>query len=49
MSERKQLTLEAPTKRVVLKTTVDKWIAENDKTLNTVLWLNYEADPANRT
>ena len=49
MSERKQLTLEAPTKRVVLKTTVDKWIAENDKTLNTALWLNYEADPANRT
>ena len=47
MSERKQLTLEA--QRVVLKTTVDKWIAENDKTLNTALWLNYEADPANRT
>ena len=49
MSERKQLTLEAPTKHVVLKTTVDKWVAENDKMLNTVLWLNYEADPANHT
>ena len=52
MSGRKQLRLEpveAPKKRTVLKTTVDKWRAENDKTLNTALWLKYEANTANRT
>lgn len=34
---------------MVQKTTVDKWIAENDKALKTALWLKYDADPANRT
>ena len=33
-------------KRIVLKTTVDKWISKNDRTLNTAVWLSYEADLA---
>ena len=36
-------------RRSVLRTTVDKWIAENDKALNTTVWLKYNTDPANRT
>ncbi len=29
-------------KRLVTTTTVEKWIAESDKTLNTISWLQYE-------
>jgi len=36
-------------KRSVLKSTVDKWIAENDKGLNTSVWLRYNTDPGNHT
>ena len=36
-------------RRSVLRTTVDKWIAENDKALNTTVWLKYNTDPANCT
>ena len=36
-------------KRSVLKTTVDKWIAENDKALSTTVWLKYDTDRADRT
>ena len=32
-----------------LKTTGDKWIAENDKALNTTVWLKYDTDPTNCT
>ena len=28
--------------RMVLTRTMDKWIAENDRTLNTTTWLTYE-------
>ena len=36
-------------RRSVLKTTVDKWIAENDKALSTSVWLKYDTDPVDRT
>ena len=36
-------------KRSVMKSTVDKWIAENDKGLNTSVWLRYDTDPGDRT
>ena len=39
----------AATRRSVVKTTVDKWIAENDKALSTTVWLKYDTDPADRT
>ena len=29
-------------KRKVTRRTVDKWIVENDKTLNTTIWLKYD-------
>ena len=29
-------------KQKVTRRTVDKWIVENDKTLNTTIWLKYE-------
>ncbi len=29
-------------KRLVTATTVEKWISENDKLLNTISWLKYE-------
>ena len=29
-------------KRKVTRKTVEKWITENDKTLNTILWLKFE-------
>ena len=45
MSERR----EAPKKRAVLTTTVEKWAVENDKSLNTAVWLKFDVDPANRT
>jgi len=36
-------------KHSVLKSTVDKWIAENDKGLNTSMWLRYDTDPGDHT
>ena len=30
-----------PSKRALLRTTVDKWITQSDKELNTVMWLKY--------
>ena len=36
-------------KRSVLKKTVDKWIAQNDKALSTTVWLKYDTDRADRT
>jgi len=30
--------------RVVYRKTVEKWITENDRTLNTLVWLKFEAD-----
>ena len=33
----------------ISKSTVDKWIAENDKAMNTIVWLKYDKDPTNRT
>ena len=47
MSERR----EAPKKRAVLTTTVEKWAVENDKSLNTAVWLKFDVhvDPASRT
>ena len=44
MSERR----EALKKRAVLATTVEKWAAEKNKSLNTAVWL-FDVDPANRT
>ena len=35
-------------KRSVMKSTADKWIADNDKTLSTSTWLRYDTDTANR-
>ena len=35
-------------KRGVSKTSVIKWIRENDKTLNTATWLKFDTDAANR-
>ena len=32
----------AAKRRMVLTRTVDKWIAENDRTLSTTTWLTYE-------
>ena len=29
-------------KRLVSMTTVDKWVLDHDKTLNTAIWLTYE-------
>ena len=46
MSE--QHVIEPTKKRAVPKTTVNKWITENDKVHNTALWLKYNTDPANR-
>ena len=34
----------APKKRLVTIKTVEKWVAENDKELDTSLWLKYEKD-----
>ena len=36
-------------RRSVLKTTVDKWIAENYKALSTSVWLKYDTDPVDCT
>ena len=36
-------------KRAVQKSTVDRWIAESDKTLNTSVWLTYDTDRADRS
>ena len=36
-------------KRTVQKSTVDRWIAESDKTLSTATWLVYEIDRTNRS
>ena len=36
-------------RRTVLRSSVDKWIAENDKVLNTSVWLKYDTDPFDRT
>ena len=36
-------------KRAVQKSTVDRWIAESDKTLNTNSWLTYDTDHADRS
>ena len=36
-------------KRGVLKSTVDKWVVENDKALCTSTWLKCEVDSANRS
>ena len=36
-------------KRSLQKSTVDRWIVENDKALSTATWLKYETDPANRS
>ena len=36
-------------KRSVLKSTVDRWIVDNDKALSTTVWLKYDTDPADRT
>ena len=33
-------------KRAVQKSTVDRWIAESDKSLNTSVWLTYDTDCA---
>ena len=40
---------EAAKKCSVLKTTVEKWITENDRALNTSIWLKYDQDPSDRT
>ena len=34
--------LESPAKRLVTKSTVEKWIRDSDKELNTTIWLGYE-------
>lgn len=34
----------APKRRAVTVKTVEKWVAENDKELDTSLWLKYEKD-----
>ena len=36
-------------KRAVQKSTVDRWMAESDKTLNTSVWLTYDTDRADRS
>ena len=36
-------------KRSVLKSTFDKWIVENDKGLNTPVWLRYDTNPGDYT
>ena len=35
-------------KRSLQKSTVDRWIVENDKALSTATWLKYETNPVNR-
>ena len=35
-------TLSTSKKRLVSVATVDKWVADHDKTLNTATWLTYE-------
>ncbi len=39
---------EAGKKRSVQKSTVEKWVAESDKTLNTTVWLTYDMDRTHR-
>ena len=36
-------------KHLVLKSTVDKWISENDKGLNTSVWLRYDTDTSTQS
>ena len=44
-----QATKATDTKSMIPKTTMDKWITDNDRILNTGLWLKYKDDPANHT
>ena len=49
-TKRAASSLEGPPakKRSVMKSTADKWIADNDKALSTSTWLRYDTDTANR-